>query len=283
VLLLALLCALGALVFPFSSLMVDAGSSAGGNSAKIISGAPRLLSTSAITTVIYLPMLGKSPPLCPLPGASYGTVAVLFAPASPPAEINPDINLAMRGYTPTVAYKGLIDLVGGPPSDPSAPQLYRLFADERVPVFGNVFQVYDWDWTCNCRAAPITTYEVTLAGFAVSPGEPVCAPGSGYDIGWAPTGFSMMVLYASPTRITLKYTREDSVVDGYTIHIENVNVDPDLLSLYQSMNSAGRARLPALFAGQPIGTAISTELGAVIRDTGSFMDPRSHGDWWHGK
>lgn len=276
------LCAFGAVVFAFGSTMVDADSapSAAGNGT---GGAPRLRSTSPITTVIFLPMVGKAPPTCPLASGSYGTVAVLSAPANPPAEINPDLNLAMRGYTPTVAYKGLVDLVGGPPSDPSAPQLYNLFTDKRVPTFSNVYQVYDWDWTNNQRGALIMTYEVTLAGFAVAPGEPVCAPGSGYDIGWAPTGYSMMVLYASPTRITLKYTREDNVVNGYTIHIENVNVDPNLLSLYQSMNSAGRARLPALFAGQPIGTAISTELGTAIRDTGSFMDPRSRGDWWHGK
>lgn len=239
-------------------------------------------STNAISTVIYFPFVGTAPLPCPAPGAPYGTVAVLSAPANPPAEINPDINLAMRGYTTTTGTLGLIDL----PStvDPSAPQLYRLFVNNRVSVFKAVYQVYDWDWTCNCRGAPIADPPVTLAGFQVGVGESICAPGSGYDIGRSPaTGYSMMVLYASANRITLKYTRDDNVVSGYTLHVENINVDPDLLSLYQAMNAAGRSRLPALFAGQPIGRAISTELGVAIRDTGSFLDPRSRLDWWQGK
>jgi hypothetical protein len=146
-----------------------------------------------------------------------------------------------------------------------------------------VYQVYDWDWTNNRRGLPLITYDVTLAGFGVAPGELVCAPGSGYDIGRAPAGYSMMVLYASATRLTLKYTREDNVVNGYTVHIENINVDPNLLALYQSMDSTGRSRLPALFAGQAIGNAITTELGVAIRDTGAFLDPRSRQDWWQGK
>jgi hypothetical protein len=41
--------------------------------------------------------------------------------------------------------------------------------------------------------------------------------------------------------------------------------------------------LPALFADQGIGRAITTELGVAIRDTGSFMDPRSREDWWRGR
>jgi hypothetical protein len=191
--------------------------------------------------------------------------------------------LALRGYAPTVAYKGIVDLGGGSSSDPNAPQLYNLFADKRVPPFTGVYRVYDWDWQCNCRGLPLSDWQVTLAGFGVSNGEPVCAPGSGYDIGLAPVGYSMMVLYASPTRLTLKYTREDNVVNGYTVHIENISVDPALLALYQSMDAAGRGHLPALFGGQLIGSAITTELGVAIRDAGSFLDPRSRQDWWQGK
>lgn len=238
--------------------------------------------SAAISTFIYLPVVGKAPPMCPVPGSSYGTVAVLSAPANPPAEINPDLNLALRGYTATTGTLGLIDI----PStvDSNAPQLYRLFADNRVPVFNAVYQVYDWNWTSNSRGAPIADPPVTLAGFQVGVNESICAPGSGYDIGRRPaSGYAMMVLYASPSRITLKYTREDNVINGYAIHIENISVDPDLLALYQAMNAAGRSRLPALYGGQPIGRAISSELGVAIRDTGAFLDPRSHKDWWQGK
>ena len=238
-------------------------------------------SANAITSYIYLPMVGRNIS-CPIPGGSYGTVAVLSAPTNPPAEVHPDLNLAMRGYTPTVSTLGLVDL-GGTLSDPFAPQLATLFTDNRVPIFKRLFQVYDWDWVNNVRGQPLTTWDVTLVGVAVPQGEPVCTPTSGYDIGRQATGFSVMVLYASANRITLKYTREDNVINGYTIHIENINVDPSLLALYQSMNNAGRSYLPALYARQQIGRAITTELEIAIRDTGEFMDPRSRKDWWQGK
>lgn len=237
--------------------------------------------SSAVTTVLYFPMVGKALAPCPTSGASYGTVAVLSAPADPPAQVNPDINLAMRGYTLTTGTLGLIS--SSNPVDPNAPQLYRLFADNRVPVFNAVYQVYDWDWDCNCLGQPIADPPVTLAAFGVTAGEPICAPGSGYDIGRQAVGYSMMVLYASASRITLKYTREDNVVYGYTLHVENLNVDPNLLALYQSMDSGGRSRLPALYAGQPIGSARGSNMRVAIRDTGSFMDPRARNDWWQGK
>ena len=291
ILLFAAVCALGAMLFALGSAIAEADSfrNASGQveKASYLNGgthsAPSVQSSGAISNVVYFPFIGKAPPACPMPGGSYGTVAVIpYVARTTPAEDDPDVNLALRSYTPTVAYQGLVDL-GGPPSDPSAPQLYNLFTDKRVPVFSGVYQVYDWDWSCNCRGAPITDYPVTLAGFDMSPGEQVCAPGSGYDIGYAPAGYAMMVLYADTSRITLKYTREDNVVNGYTVHIENIDVDPNLLALYQSMNSAGRVRLPALFAGQAIGSAITTELGVAIRDTGAFLDPRSRQDWWQGK
>jgi hypothetical protein len=236
--------------------------------------------TSAITYSYFLPVVSGWG--CAIPGGSYGTVAVFSAPTNPPAENHPDLNLALRGYTTTVAYRGIVDLPG-PPSDPGAPQLYTLFRDHRVPTFSTVYQVYDWDWNCNCRGGLITEYAVTLAGFLVAPDEAICTPGSGYDIGRRAAGYEVMVLYAAANRITLKYTREDNVVYGYTIHIENISVDPNLLALYQAMNSAGRANLPALYAGQFIGAAMGNEIQVAIRDTGSFMDPRSHYDWWQGK
>jgi hypothetical protein len=270
-----------AALFTLNVSKVDAenpNGSAGGGAARPAA----IQSTNVMTTVIYFPFVGYAGLACPLPGASYGTVAVISPPANPPAENNPDINLALRGYTATTGTLGLIDIPST--ADPSAPQLYRLFANNRVPVFNAVYQVYDWDGSTHSRGAPIADPPVTLAGFQVGVNEQICAPGSGYDIGRRPaSGYSMMVLYASPSRITLKYTREDNVLMGYTIHLENITVDPDLLALYQAMNAAGRSRLSALYGGQPIGRAIGSELGVAIRDTGSFLDPRSHLDWWQGK
>jgi hypothetical protein len=126
----------------------------------------------------------------------------------------------------------------------------------------------------------ITNPEVTLAGMAVTPGEAIHVPNSGYDIG---DGYQVLVLYASTERITLKYTREDNVVYGYTLHVENICVEPTLLALYQSWNDAGRGHLPALRAGQAFGRARSDEIQVAIRDTGAFMDPRSCKDWWQGR
>jgi hypothetical protein len=105
-------------------------------------------------------------------------------------------------------------------------------------------------------------------------------PVAGYDIGG---GYGALVLYAEPRRLTLKYTGEDNVVAGYTIHLENVCVDENLLALYEQMNAAGRTELPALFPGQPLGRAPGTEIDVAIRDTGSFLDPRSRKDWWQGR
>jgi len=214
----------------------------------------------------------------PIPGAEYDTLYVGQVLPNPPAEENPDFNLAIRGYEPTIAELWLVDYPG--PSDPHAPQLRGLFADGRTPEFTAVYRVYDWDWDCMCRGPLLTQWAVTLAGMGVAPGETIHVPPSGRDIG---SGYEVLVLYASEERITLKYTRDDNVVYGYTLHVENVCVEPSLLALYQASNEAGRDWLPALEAGQAFGRARSGQIGVAIRDTGSFMDPRSRKDWWQDR
>jgi hypothetical protein len=102
-------------------------------------------------------------------------------------------------------------------------------------------------------------------------------PESGYSIG---QGYEVLVLYADQERITLKYTSEDNVVSGYTLHVEKICVESNLLTLYEQMNAAGRAHLPALRAGQAFGRARGDEIGISIRDAGRFMDPRVRKDWW---
>lgn len=239
--------------------------------------------SNAITSVIYLPVISKnsSDPCVPIPGEGYGTVTVNPPPTGRPADQHPDLNLALRGYAPTNQDKGLVDYGGT--GDPSAPQLAGLFADNRVPVpFSTVYQVYDWDWPNNRRGNLLTDWPVTLVDMAVRPGEIIHVPNSGYPISrpMLPSGYSVLVLYATTERITLKYTREDNVISGYTLHVENICVEPNLLSLYQTWNAAGRSQLPALGAGQGFGRAKGGEIGVAIRDTGSFMDPRSRKDWW---
>jgi hypothetical protein len=227
---------------------------------------------------VALPLLRGGSPCAAIPGESYGSLPLNPPPSDRPAEQHGDLNLALRSYVQTSAFAGLVDING--PTDPNTPQLYGLFADRRTPIFRRAYQVYDWNWGCNCRGAPISNPAVTLIGLGTTPGETIHVPDSGYTVG---SGYEVFVLYASAERITLKYTREDNVVLGYTIHIERICVEPSLLALYQSLNQAGRGWLPVLRAGQAIGRAINNEIGVAIRDSGSFMDPRSRKDWWRGR
>jgi hypothetical protein len=230
----------------------------------------------AAGTRAFLPLVNRSAQGCrPISGASYGTWPIIPPPTDRPAEEHADLNLALRGYEPTHAYLGLVDYGGQ--TDPGAPQLTGLSSPPQVPPFAAAYRVHDWYWGCNCRGPVITDWDVTLIAVAAQPGQLVHVPPSGYDIGG---GYEVLVLYAAPNRITLKYTGEDNVVFGYTLHLENICVDPDLLALYEQWNAAGRARLPALSAGQAFGNAVGPSYGVAIRDSGAFMDPRSRLDWW---
>lgn len=232
----------------------------------------------ALTPRAYLPFVTRpSSSACTPTGESYGTLEPID-PAAGDVSQHPDVNLAIRGYVRTTANLSLVDYAGN--IDPDAPQLYTLFDNQRTPVFNAAYQVYRWDWNCNCRSGPITKWDVTLLGMRTTPGEIIHLPNAGYDVGG---GYGALLLYAEPTRLTLKYTREDNVVAGYTLHLENICVDANLLALYRQLNAAGRSELPALWPGQPLGRAPGSEIDAAIRDTGSFLDPRSRKDWWQGR
>ncbi|MFN8482697.1 MAG: hypothetical protein U0768_06590 [Anaerolineae bacterium] len=239
-----------------------------------------------VSNVVGVPVVAPPPPPPPPPpdyctaisGASYGSLSINGGPTDRPAENHADLNLALRGYEPTTAPLRLVDYGGA--SDSRAPQLPALFLDGRTPTFTSAYKVYDWDWDTNSRGGLIGAWPVTLLGMATSPGEVIRAPDSGYDIG---QGYEVLVLYASETRLTLKYTREDNVVQGYTVHLESVCPEPSLLALYRQLNNQGRGRLPALRGGQTLGRANGGEIRAAVRDSGTFMDPRSRKDWWIGR
>lgn len=227
---------------------------------------------------VFLPAVYAGASACgPFPPQSYSSLPIEGSPSGRPAAEHPDLNLALRGYRPTSAYLGLVDIAG--PADPGAPQLAGLLLPRRAPMFTATFQVYDWDWGNDRRGPPITDPAVTLARLAAGAGAPVYVPDSGYTLG---NGYEVLVLYAEERRITLKYTREDNVVRGYTLHLEGVCVHPGLLALYRRLNSAGRAELPALRAGQLIGVSAKEDFGVAVRDAGRFLDPRSRKDWWRG-
>lgn len=242
-------------------------------------------SAPAGDTQIYLPLISKpvvpSQACAPIPGTSYDTISVNPPSTDRPARAHADLNLSLRGYKPVQAHRGLVDYGGG--TDSAAPQFPGLFADGRTATFSTVYRVYDWNWGCNCRGPLLTKPEVSLAGLATAPDEILHVPNSGYSIGSLGNGYEVLVLYATTDRITLKYTREDNVIRGYTLQVEGVCVEPYLLALYEASNSAGRGRLPALRAGQPFGRAKGQQIGVAIRDNGAFMDPRSRKDWWQGR
>ena len=213
----------------------------------------------------------------PISDQDYGALPIASAPTDRPAASHPDLNLDLRDYAPANVPSALIDLAGA--TDPAAPELRELFGDKREPAIVGAYQVYDWDWNADARGPLIGDPEVTLLGLKTTPGEIIDAPDGGSDLG---EGYVALVLYAAPERITLKYTREDNVVHGYTLHIENLCVEPTLLALYQQMNDDGRSALPAVRPGEPLGRATGPEIGIVVRDKGSFLDPRSRKDWWSG-
>jgi hypothetical protein len=224
---------------------------------------------------IHLPLILNSKLDCNVPGVSYNTFPVIPPPTDRPAEEHADLNLALRDYEPVTADLELQDYGGD--TDPDAPQLDTLFTNPHLPTFTAAYQVHHWDWNCNCQAGLITNPPVTHLAMAVVPGEIIHVPDSGYHIGG---GNDVLVLYASENRITLKYTGEDNVVQGYTIHIENICIEPDLLALYRNWNEAGRAKLPALPGGKALGRAFTGEISLSVRDNGTFLDPRSRKDWW---
>lgn len=234
-------------------------------------------SAQSITYYAYLPLV-STPDFCAPTGETYSTLSTINTYGGD-ASTHPDLNLAVRGYVPTTTPPlSLVNYAGA--IDPDAPQLYTLFEDNRTPIFNAAYQVYKWDWDCNCRTRLIAKWPVTLLGMQMEPGEIIHAPIAKYDIGG---GYGLMVLYAEESRLTLKYTRDDDVVSGYTIHLENICVDPNLLALYQQSNASGRVELPVLFPGQPLGRSPGTEIDVAVRDGGSLLDPRSRKDWWQGR
>lgn len=251
--------------------------------------------TPTLTPRVYLPLLLADE--CGFDsGETYASLSVNPPPTDRPAAEHADLNLALRGYAPTNESLGLVDYGGA--TDQKSPQLDGLFADHRLPVITVVDRVNSWDWATNSRGAPITNPPVTLLEAQIGADETLRVPGSGYNIGSLarvpaegffadapnddPNGLEVLVLYAADERLTLKYTREDNVVRGYTLHLENVCVASELLALYEQRDAEGRAQLPALRAEQVFARARTDTLGIVIRDNGAFMDPRSRKDWWRG-
>jgi hypothetical protein len=212
-------------------------------------------------------------------GSHYTSIPVVGAPASHPDSQHGDLNLALRGYAPTEATLSLVDING--PTDGDAPQLAGILG--RFTTFDRAYRARDWNWGCGelgCRGEELGNVEVSLVALNSTPGEPVSVPTRGAEIYGG--GFVALVVYADPSRMTLVYTREDSVANGYTVHLEDFCVDPNLLALYQANNGGGRSSLPAVHNGEVVGSARYNQVVVGVRDRGMFTDPRSRKDWWRG-
>lgn len=249
-----------------------------------------------VVPVAYLPAIFSSPPFsCASSSANSYASGVAYQHDSDnpvrPAYNHADKNIDLRGYTPNTdpsLVRELINYGSGDPTQP--PQFATLFKPPQVPAFADFHQVHEWYWANSpapgTRGGVLTSPPVTAVSFTLSPNEPIYVPTSGYDIGG---GAEVIVIFADENSVTLHYTREDTAAVGYTIHIDNICTDPNLLALYQSLDHANGPRynypspsynLPALPAGQLIGTTGIGDMVVAIVDTGGFMDTRSCNEWW---
>lgn len=219
-----------------------------------------------------------------------------------PAEENADKNIEYRGFG--WANQQLTHLKNYGHSSDSAlpPQIATLFRPIHVPRFVTEYQVNDWQWFDSpdpggSTGDTVPFQDVSMLGLRTRPGMALHSPTHSRALG-APFGKGgAVVLYANEDSITLKFTREDSVARGYTLHITGICTDPNLLALYRSLDNADRNstgpgsgntprdlipdyNLPGLTQGQVFGVAGSREIQVAIRDEGTFLDPRSRNDWW---
>jgi hypothetical protein len=263
-------------------------------SAMDVEGAPSVPAGFTPTNFVYLPLILGGQYTCPTTSAnsySYG-VAYQYDTDSPvrPAYLHADKNLALRSYGATAP--PLRELVNYGSDDPTQPpQFATLFQPYRVPPLVNFYRVYHWNWAPSpapgSRGNPITDYPATALGLQTTPGDVLHVPASGYGIGG---GMEVLILFADEDSITLRYTREDSSAPpGYTVHVDNICTDPNLLALYNALDVSTGPRyqypnaaynLPNLPAGKPFGTARGGEIVVAIVDTGTFLDPRSCNEWW---
>ena len=270
------------------------------------SGAPLLPPDFTPTVHVYLPAVANGPTLtpaatpyaCPTTSTYQYTGGIAFQHDTDdpvrPAHNHADKNLALRGYTlnaDPALKRELVDYGSDDPTQP--PQFATLFAPYRVPSLSNFYSVHHWNWAPSpepgVRGSPVTFPSITALGLQTTPGESLHVPQSGYSIGGDPA-MEVLVLFADEDTVALRYTREDSSgAQGYTVHVDNICTDPNLLALYNQLDDSGGPRhmypnpsydLPNLPEGHRFGTARSTEIVVAIADTGTIQDARSCNEWW---
>lgn len=257
----------------------------------------------------YLPLVGQvpsptptpTPRTCPTTSPNWYArgQAFQFETDNPvrPAWNHADKNLDLRGYKLNNDGDLQRQLVSYGADDPTQPpQFATIFQPARVPRLLNFYRIGEWNWAPSpdpgWRGPSIPEPPVTALGLKTNIGETIHVPSSGYSIGG---GMEVLLIYADARSVALRYTREDSSGSrGYSVFIENICTDPNLLALYNQLDDPNGPRyryvppanrpysydLPTLPAGKPLGTVIDDEIIVAISDTGRFWDPRSCHEWW---
>ena len=160
-------------------------------------------------------------------GASFTTVPVTGGGLNHPDSEHADLNLALRGYSPTSVAAELVDKDGPggrrsrrnwPASSPTTAA--RPLGRPIVSMTGTgtaaimvVRSARSIRWPPPCLRWPPAqanrwAFRTAVRRFTAAATRHWCS-------------------MPSPTRITLGYTRDDSVANGYVVHLENVCVDPE--------------------------------------------------------
>lgn len=215
---------------------------------------------------------------CPTTSSqTYGTLTLRgheIEGNNPDGATNSDMNITLRGYQEVNQAHQLVDYGGD--TDPNMPPVLGTFFTH-IPSIVKTYQVHQWDYTAGKPKPELeTAWPVNVIGLYTTPGEPLVGLKAGREIGG---GYILTVVYAAPTTITFSYSDDES---GYPIYLDNLCVDPNLLALYNKQNAAGRHDMPAIRTGEVFGYGNGSDVRIAIRDTGSWMDPRSRKDWWQG-
>lgn len=220
---------------------------------------------------------GEQYELVPYDGPAYKNNAI--------SDENADLRLSVMGLAPSGAPLTLVDYNGA--SDENAPKLSGIFEPNRIPAITAVYQHFDWIWNeaggppYGARGGANAQWAASAIDMAVAPGERLFIPRRAPAI-WS-NAIVALVLYAGERELTIAYTRQDSVSDGYVVHLMNFCVDPALVAQYRAQMQQGRRAtglLPGLRNGQTIGYADGNSVTVAIRDRAAFLDPRSRKDWW---
>ncbi len=200
--------------------------------------------------VAFLPLVNTPPPTCPTTSnASFQTMAFNSGPYKDNrlTDENIDFRLSLLGYT-AATHEPLTLVHYGGDTDPDAPKLYGIFAPHRIPTFTAAYHVYHWTWNEGTGAVPPygsrgsvnLEWPVTVLDVATTRGEKISIPSRATPI--RDNYYKAMVLYASERELTLVYLWQDHVVanqTGYTVHMLNFCVDPNLVALYRAQYGMG--------------------------------------------